>query len=54
MPGLFVMLGVVPKGQDPKTVPVNHSPRFFADEGALPVGVRVLAGLAVDRMLMGR
>jgi metal-dependent amidase/aminoacylase/carboxypeptidase family protein len=27
---------------------VNHSPLFEADEAALPVGVRVMAGLAVD------
>jgi hypothetical protein len=48
VPGLFVFLGVVPKGQDPATAPRNHSPSFFADEAALPVGVRTLANLAVD------
>ena len=26
----------------------NHSPLFFADEAALPVGVRTMAGLALD------
>ena len=26
----------------------NHSPLFFADESALPVGVRALTNLAVD------
>jgi amidohydrolase len=48
VPGLFVMLGIVPDGQDPKKVAGNHSPLFFADEGALPVGVRTLASLALD------
>ena len=48
IPGLFVFLGVVPKGQDPATAPRNHSPSFFADEGVLPLGVRTLANLAVD------
>lgn len=47
-PGMFVNLGIVPPGQDPATAPTNHSPHFFADERALPVGVRTMAGLAVD------
>jgi amidohydrolase len=48
IPGLFVFLGIVPKGKDPATAPRNHSPEFFADEAALPVGVRTLANLALD------
>jgi amidohydrolase len=48
IPGLFVFLGVTPPGTDPRTAAPNHSPRFFADEAALPVGVRTLAHLAVD------
>ena len=48
IPGLFVFLGVVPKGQDPAAAPRNHSPSFFVDEGVLPLGVRTLANLAVD------
>ena len=50
-PGLFIFLGVTPNAQDPARVAGNHSPRFFADEEALPVGVRALANLAVDYML---
>ena len=48
VPGLFVFLGVAPKGAKPADIAPNHSPRFYADEGALPVGVRTLAQLAVD------
>ena len=48
VPGVFFFLGVTPKGADPKTVAPNHSPRFFADEAALPVDVRALASVAVD------
>jgi amidohydrolase len=48
VPGLFVFLGVTPEGQDLTQVAQNHSPRFFADERALPVGVRLLVNLAVD------
>ena len=48
IPGLFVFLGVTPVGKDPNTAAKNHSPLFFADEAALPLGVRALANLAVD------
>jgi amidohydrolase len=51
VPGLFFFLGVTPRDADPATVAANHSPRFFADEAALPVGVRLLAALAVDYLL---
>lgn len=52
VPGLFVFLGVSPPGTDFDTVPRNHSPYFFADEDALLTGVRTLANLAVDYMMM--
>jgi amidohydrolase len=48
VPGLFFFLGVTPKDQDPSKVAINHSPLFFADESALPVGVRVMTNLALD------
>jgi len=48
IPGLFVFLGVTPPDQDWKTAAGNHSPLFFADERALPVGVWLLAHLALD------
>lgn len=50
VPGLFFFLGVTPLDQDPATVPQNHSPLFFADESALPVGVKALTNLALDYM----
>jgi amidohydrolase len=53
IPGIFFFVGVTPNGQDPKSAAANHSPRFFADEGALPVGVRALAHLAVDYLQGG-
>lgn len=52
VPGVFFFLGVTPDGQDPVAVPTNHSPYFFADEGALPVGVRALASVALDWLVM--
>jgi amidohydrolase len=47
-PGLFVFLGITPEGQDPTKAAPNHSPNFFVDEGALVVGARTMASLAVN------
>jgi amidohydrolase len=54
VPGLFVMLGVTPKDKDPRTVAANHSPYFFADEAALPNGVKAMVALATDFLTSGR
>ena len=43
IPGCYFMLGARPEGDTP---PAHHSPAFRIDEGALPVGVKVLAGAA--------
>ena len=48
VPGLFLFLGVAP--DDPELVYPNHSPRFYADERALPVGVKTLTELTLDYM----
>ncbi len=48
VPGLFFFLGVTPPSQDATKAALNHSPLFFADETALPVGVRALAHLTLD------
>ena len=50
---MFFFLGVTPRGANPDTVAANHSPRFYVDEAALPLGVRAMAHLAVD-YLTGR
>jgi amidohydrolase len=47
-PGLFVFLGVTPEGHDPAKAAPNHNPNFFVDEGALVVGARTMASLAVN------
>ena len=49
VPGLFLFLGVA--SDDPTLVHPNHSPRFYADERALPVGVKALTSLTLDYML---
>jgi amidohydrolase len=48
VPGVFLFLGVTPRDQDYKKAAQNHSPYFFADESALPAGVRTLSSLALD------
>jgi amidohydrolase len=48
IPGLFFFLGVAPAGANLSTIARNHSPYFFADEGALPVGVKAMVNLTLD------
>lgn len=49
-PGLYVNLGVTPRDQDPATAAPNHSSKFWVDEAALVVGVRVMGSLAVNAL----
>lgn len=51
-PSLFIFLGGMPKGGDAATVPVNHSPDFFIDESAFPLGVKAMCNLTLDYMAM--
>jgi amidohydrolase len=48
IPGLYFFIGVIPDSIPLENAYPNHSPYFFADEAALPIGVRALAHLAVD------
>jgi len=54
IPGLYFFLGVTPDGVNPATAATNHSPLFFADEKALPVGVRALTQVTLDYMAGGK
>lgn len=53
IPGVYLFLGIVPAGTDPKLAAPNHSPHFFADEAALELGVRALSQVALDYMVTG-
>ncbi|HEX4931719.1 MAG TPA: amidohydrolase, partial [Gemmatimonadaceae bacterium] len=53
VPGFFFSLGVTPADKDPRTAAANHSPLFFADEKALPIGVRLMSSVAVDFLAQG-
>lgn len=50
VPGLFIFLGGMPRGQDPLKAPSHHTPDFFIDESGFTLGVKALAGLTVDFM----
>jgi len=50
VPGLDLFLGGMPKGSDPKTAAINHSPDFYIDESAFPLGVKAMCNLALDYM----
>ena len=47
-PIMFVFMGVTPDSVKIEDAASNHSPLFFADESALPYGVQVMSGLAMD------
>ena len=49
IPGCYFMLGAMPQGEPPTA---HHSPGFRIDEGALEIGVKVLAG-AASRLAAG-
>lgn len=48
IPGFYFFLGVNAAGVAPADAAPNHSPHFFANEDALVVGVRAMAGMVVD------
>ena len=50
VPGLYFVLGIVPRDQDLAKAAPNHSPNFFVDEKALVVGVRALAMATVNHL----
>lgn len=50
VPGLFIFLGGMPKGADPKKTASHHTPDFFLDESGFTLGLKTLANLAVDYM----
>ena len=47
IPGLYFFLGVTPNSADPQQAPMLHSPRFFADESALVIGIRSMVHLTI-------
>ena len=47
-PVLFFFVGSTPADRDPATMPMNHSPLYAPDEGALDVGLRAMLQATLD------
>jgi amidohydrolase len=54
VPGLFISLSTTPPELDWHKAASNHSPLFQADDKGLPIGVRLMANMAIDYMRLGR
>ncbi|HEY7501429.1 MAG TPA: amidohydrolase [Vicinamibacterales bacterium] len=50
IPGFYFELGVVPAG---KTSGGHHTPTFYADDKAVPIGIKALSTLVVDYLAAG-
>jgi amidohydrolase len=50
VPSLFLFLGGMPKGMNPKEAAPHHTPDFFIDDSGLDLGVRTLCNLTLDYM----
>jgi amidohydrolase len=48
VPGLFLFLGGMSKGTDPKNAGPHHTPQFMIDDSGLTLGVNTLCNLVVD------
>jgi amidohydrolase len=48
VPGLFLFLGGMPKGNDPKNAGPHHTPQFMIDDSGLGLGVNTLCNLVFD------
>jgi amidohydrolase len=54
VPGFFFFVGCTPPERDKRTAAPNHSPRFYADENCLKLGMKSLATLALDWLAANR
>lgn len=48
VPGLFIFLGGMPKGQDPAKAGPHHTPSFIIDDSGLKLGVITMSNLVMD------
>jgi amidohydrolase len=52
VPGVFFWLGTRPKNQTAEEAASNHSPLFYVDESGLGLGIRAMAHVAVDALII--
>ena len=50
VPGFYFFLGAVPPGRKSGG---HHTPTFYADDRAIPIGIRVMTGLVLDFLAAG-
>lgn len=50
IPGLYLFVGGMKKGQDPATAPAHHTPDFYIDESGMKLGVKTLTNLTLNYM----
>ncbi len=50
IPSLFLFVGGMPKGMNPRDAAPHHTPDFFIDDSGLKHGVELLCSLAWDYM----
>ena len=50
VPGLFFLLGGMPKGNSSLDAPGHHTPDFYIDDSSMLLGMRALSYLALDYM----
>jgi metal-dependent amidase/aminoacylase/carboxypeptidase family protein len=50
IPGLYLFVGGMRKGQDPATAPAHHTPDFMIDESGMKLGVKTLTNLTLNYM----
>ncbi|HEU4472953.1 MAG TPA: amidohydrolase [Flavisolibacter sp.] len=50
VPSLFLYVGGMPAGKDPKTSAPHHTPDFYIDESGMKTGVKALVYLVTDYM----
>ncbi|RDV13472.1 amidohydrolase [Pontibacter diazotrophicus] len=50
IPGLFIFVGGMPKGQKPEEAAPHHTPDFYIDDSGMKLGVKTLTSLTLDYM----
>ena len=52
IPGLYFFIGGMPADTDPADAAPHHTPDFYIEEEGMKTGLRAMANLAIDYMLM--
>ncbi len=50
IPGLYFLIGGLPRGNDPSKAAPHHTPDFFVDDEGMSLGMKSMSILALDYM----